>query len=136
MSLCRKVCLSSLFMVSVLTGCGPEDPPNSLHLKIANGSGPAGMKYAAGITSTYLSEKRFLQVVLPDVANPTQQQSDAALATAVVAPAFLESNPDGAVYMMCTINTSSSESVQPMLNRCREQLEQVAKEVGATLVAD
>jgi len=136
-NLFRKICLVSVLLAAAWVGyVGTEKDPNTLYLKIVGASGPSNMQLAAKITSAYLFEKRFLRVALPDIPSPTQQQSDTALATAVVGPAFRESNPDGATYIACSINGASPPASIAMLGRCREQLQQIAQEVGVKLASD
>jgi hypothetical protein len=94
------------------------------------------MEVAARITERFISEKRSLLVVFPEVATPSKEQTAAALSTAVVQPAFRASNPNGPVYVRCTIHESNQVAIRFMASRCQEQLQEIAGLLGVTLVRE
>lgn len=121
-------------LAACLFGCARDRDSNHIYLRVVGGEGPAGMALAARVTSRYIVEKRFLRVSVPGVSNPTAAQENAALSAAVVQPAYRESDPDGATYLMCTVHEPSRDLARVMLGRCQGQLMEVAKAVGVVLV--
>lgn len=65
------------------------------------------MLAAGRIAEKYLSEKRYLRVVIPDIANPTEEDARKALETAVVQPAFEASSPDGPIFLSAALSARS-----------------------------
>ena len=120
----------------LLTGCTTSDDSSHVYLKIVGASGPASMEVAARVTARYISEKRFLRVSIPEVASPSDEQTKVALSSAVVQPAFRDSNPNGSAYLMCTIHEANREVAQAMLKRCEAQLLEIAQVSGVVLVPE
>jgi hypothetical protein len=94
------------------------------------------MEIAARITATYISEKRFLRVSNPEVRNPSEEQEKVALSSAVVQPAFRESNPNGMAYLVCTVRVPDRGLAHTLVQRCQQELLEIARTSGASLIPE
>jgi hypothetical protein len=130
----RKYTLLIAVVTLLTAACAQTDVPFQIVLRVTAASDQAAVEGTSRITQQYYEEKRFLRVSIPSIASPSETQVLAGMSSAVVEPHERES--DGSPYLVCTIHAPGREVALAMLTRCKEQLVDLAKASGVSLVPE
>ncbi|MCA9232837.1 MAG: hypothetical protein KDA57_19465 [Planctomycetales bacterium] len=126
----------SLFLSAVtlaIASCGSAESPSVRVIGIAEATGPAGMQTAARLTSAFYSEGRYKAVLYPGGQVPSVEDESTALSKVVVQPAFREHDPNGAVFVRCTIHHDDVVVAQILAGRCEDEIRALAREQDISL---
>jgi len=126
----------SLFICAAtfaIASCGSAELPSVRVIGIAGATGPAGMEIAARITSRFYSESRYSEVLFPGGQTLTVEDERTAISTVVVQPAIREHDPNGAVFIRCTIHHDDVVVAQILAGRCEDEIRALAREQDISL---